>query len=133
MAYYSDEALERIRQIVEDEIRRGTRVLSASYLIHAHELEVQQVQRVLTDMANVHYLETHFRVLCSGENERYDVDREFTTLAEIPSGQVTCSKCGDLYAPEDENISVFFEPTDSFVAGLSPKQSPMNGADRTAK
>lgn len=115
MAYYADPQLESVRDAVEEEIRGGAHVLSASYLVRGHKLDPIRVQRVLSDLVTVGDLQVHYRVLCSGEHENYDVDREYNDRNEIPKGSVTCSKCGDLYTPLEENVSVFFEPTVGYL------------------
>jgi hypothetical protein len=118
MAYYSDAQLELIRDIVEAEIRSGVHVLSASYLVRRHRLDPVRVQRVLSDLETVGDLDVHYRLQCSGEGQRYDVDREFKDKSEIPTQAIVCTKCGDLYTPLEENISVFFEPTDAYLKYL---------------
>ncbi len=118
MAYYSEAQLERIRDLIEAEIRGGIRLLSASYLVRRHGLDAARVQRVLSDLATVGDLQVHFRLLCSGELQNYDVDREFDDRRQIPTGPITCTKCGDIYTPLEENISVFFEPTPEYLKDL---------------
>jgi len=111
MPYYeSDATLERIRGIISEEIRSGVNSLTASYLVRKHNFPLEAVQKVLADLVSVEDLEPHFWVLCSGEHQNLDVDREFLSMNDIPK-ITTCSKCGDLYAPEAENILVSFEPT----------------------
>jgi hypothetical protein len=95
MAYYSDAQLERIRDIVEAEIRSGVHLLSASYLARRHRLDAVQVQRVLSDLETVGDLEVHYRLQCSGEGQMYDVDREVKDKSEIPTQAIVCTKCGE--------------------------------------
>jgi hypothetical protein len=118
MAYYPDPHLERIRDAVEAEVRSGVRVLSASYLVRRYKFEPSLVQRVLSDLVAVDDLQIHYRLLCSGEHQRYDVDREFIDRSEIPKHAIVCTKCGDLYTPSEEDIFVFFEPTDGYLNDL---------------
>jgi len=118
MPYYLDPQLEAIRNAVEREIRGGVRVLSASYIVNRYGADPVRVQRVLSDLVSAEDLTVHYRVLCSGENQRYDVDREFDNLSEIPKYPLVCTRCGDVYTPSEENISVFFEPTPVYLSYL---------------
>lgn len=118
MPYYHDPELEQIRGMISDEVRSGTMLLTASYLSHKYNLPPHKVQKVLADLVSVGDLETHYQLLCSGEHQRFDIDREFLNERDIPTREITCSKCGDLYLPERENILISFEPTSSFKDDL---------------
>ena len=115
MRYYdADAGLERIRDIITGEIRSGINLLTASYLVRKHNLPPNSVQKVLTDLVSVGDLEIRYWVLCSGEHQNFDLDREFSNKRDIPTHPIPCSKCGDLYTPEEEHILISFEPTSSF-------------------
>jgi len=115
MRYYdADAELERIRGIITDEIRSGVNSLTASYLARKHNLPPTSVQKVLADLVSVGDLEIRYLVLCSGEHQNFDLDREFSNTRDIPKHSITCSKCGDLYTPQEEHILISFEPTASF-------------------
>jgi hypothetical protein len=115
MRYYdANSEFERIREIISDEIRSGVNSLTASRLIQKYDLSPNSVQQVLTDLASVGDLETHYWVLCCGEHQNFDVDREFSKESDIPNYSITCNTCQDLYTPQREHIFVSFEPTASF-------------------
>ncbi len=118
MTYYADPKREEIRRAIEEDVAGGIRLISASFLAERHKFTAKLIQEVLSDLVAAGDLTRHYRVLCSGENQRFDVDREFDTLAEVPKGMITCTKCGDLYTPDEENISVFFEPTPTYLSSL---------------
>jgi hypothetical protein len=115
MPYYDHaEDLERIRGIISEEIRSGVNSLTASYLVRKYNLPPNETQKVLVDLVTVGDLETHYWVLCSGEHQNFDLDREFNSQNEIPTYSITCSKCGDRYTPQLEHTLISFEPTDNF-------------------
>jgi hypothetical protein len=119
MPYYETNAeLERIRSIISEEVRSGVISLTASYLTRKHNLHLTAVQKVLADLVSVGDLEPHYFVLCSGEHQNFDIDREFRNEREIPNYSLTCSKCGDLYTPQRENVLIAFEPTSGFKTYL---------------
>jgi hypothetical protein len=115
MTYYPEPEFEEIKNAVESELKSGFRVLSTSYLVNKFEFDAPTVQKVLRDLVALGDLKPHYRVMCSGPNQRYDVDQEFDDSKDIPRYEITCSKCGDSYVPSDENISVFFEPASSYL------------------
>jgi hypothetical protein len=116
--YYSDPLLARIQSLVEDEVREGTHSLRASYLARKYELPIAAIQSVLGDLVAIGDLQPHYQLLCSGRQQRYDADREFTSLAQIPRSEITCNECGDVYFPSEENILVSFEPTDEYISTI---------------
>jgi hypothetical protein len=118
MQYYSEPQLEAIRVLVERDIIAGIRVITASYVTRQHKVHFPDVQKVLLDLAMIGDLEIHYRVLCSGENQNYDVDLDVTDIEVIPAGRTTCTVCGDLYIRSNDNISVYFEPTISYLTFL---------------
>ncbi len=118
MPYYRDAELERIRETISEEVRSGVNMLTASYLVRRHRLPPNRVQTVLADLVSVGDLEIRYQLLCSGEHQNFDVDREFRNEHDIPTGTITCSRCGDLYTPHRENILISFEPTSSFKHDL---------------
>jgi hypothetical protein len=118
MPYYRDADLEQIRETVSEEVRAGVNMLTASYLVRRHRLPPNKVQTVLADLVSVGDLEVRYQLLCSGEHQNFDLDREFRNEHDIPAGTITCSKCGDLYKPNRENILISFEPTSSFKNDL---------------
>ena len=118
MPYYGDAGSERIREIISEEVRSGVNMLTASYLVRRHGLPSNKVQTVLADLASVGDLDIRYQLLCAGENQNFDIDREFRNERDIPAGTLTCSKCGDLYIPSRDNIVISFEPTLSFKDDL---------------
>lgn len=121
MNYYSDPNLARVKELIDTEVREGTRSLRASYLSRKYGLDPGVVQRVVSDLAALGDLKTHYQVLCSGRTQRFDADREFTDRREIPDYPVTCQQCGDTYTPSEDNISLSFEPTPSYLESLGQK------------
>lgn len=119
MGYYSDPVLARVQALINDEVRRGTHSLRASYLSRKYGLSAEAVQSVLGDLAAIGDLRTHYQLYCSGEHERFDADKEFANIEEIPAYEITCGECGDRYTPSWENIIVSFEPTDQYLAELA--------------
>lgn len=113
---------DRVRGLVQEEVRHGTHDLRASYLSEKYNLKSPIVQRVLSDLAAEGALETHYVVLCSGPNQNMDPDLEFRDKREIPHYPITCGTCGDVYTPTEENVLVYFQPTDSYVEAVSHQQ-----------
>jgi hypothetical protein len=118
MTLYRDPQYERVRSSIEKEIRAGVRVLSTSYVVGRSLASPDLVQRVLADLVKIGDLTPHYRVYCSGEHENNDVDGEYGSLASVPKHPITCSRCGDIYTPRKENISVFFEPSSTYLNEL---------------
>jgi hypothetical protein len=120
--YYSDAELFRVRDLITNEVREGVHSLRASYLSAKYHMEFPLVQRVLSDLASEGVLEPRYLVLCSGPNQRFDPDKEYTDLREIPHHPITCGTCGDIYTPSEENILVSFEPTESYLESISQRR-----------
>jgi uncharacterized Zn-finger protein len=116
--YYSDSELFRVRDLIADEVREGVRSLQASYISRKYRLDPALVQRVLSDLALEGALDVRYRLLCSGPNQRFDPDRDFSDLKELPTSHISCTKCGDVYVPSEEDILVLFEPTESFLHSI---------------
>ncbi len=122
MNYYGDPDLARVKELIDAEVREGTRSLRASYLSGKYTLDPPVVHRVISDLAALGDLQPHYQVLCSGRNQRFDPDREFTDRREIPKHPITCQQCGDTYTPSEDNIIVSFEPTPSYLESLGQKR-----------
>jgi hypothetical protein len=112
----------QVRALIEEEVRRGTHDLRASYLSNKYDLSSPLVQRILSELAAEGALEIHYVVLCSGPNQRFDPDREFKDLRDIPHYPITCTRCGDEYTPSEENVLVSFVPTESYLDAVSHEQ-----------
>jgi hypothetical protein len=121
MRYYGDPQFDRIKEVIDAEVREGVRSLRASYLSRKHALPPAIIQQVLSDLASAGDLKINFQILCSGEHQNYDVDREFTNRDDIPNYEIRCTKCGDMYLPDEENTLVSFEPTESYCESLTQK------------
>lgn len=119
MNYYGQPKLDHLKGLIDAEVRQGTRSLRASYLSRKYDIDLALVQGVLSDLVAAGDLSTHYQLLCSGEKQRFDVDREFTTREEIPRREVQCHRCGDHYVPSEDNIILSFEPTQAFLEELS--------------
>jgi len=112
----------QVRALIDQEVRHGTRDLRASYLSNKYHLRSPLVQRILSDLAAEGALEPRYVLLCSGPNQRFDPDREFKDLREIPHYPITCTRCGDEYLPSEENVLVHFVPTESYLDAVSHEQ-----------
>jgi len=112
MKSYNESQLRQVDRLVTEEINRGNVALKASFLSHKHNLPVTIAQQGLADLAAVGKLKPHYQVLCSGPQQNHDLDREFDDPRDIPRYPITCTKCGDIYTPEDENITVYFSPAE---------------------
>ncbi len=123
MRYYGNPRLDEVKELVDAEIREGTRSLRASYLSRKYHVEPSLIQQVLSDLVATRDLKVSYELLCSGEHQNYDIDREYDSPSEIPRHEITCSKCGDHYVPAEDNIIVLFEPTDSYVESLTQRRS----------
>lgn len=124
MSYYTDHRLTEIKDAIEAEIRGGVRNLRASYFVRKHHADPTLVQQVLSDLVAAGDLAPHYQVLCSGENQNYDVDREYEDRRKIPNRAVTCRRCGDKYTPSDDNILLSFDPTESYLRELTGEREP---------
>lgn len=121
MNYYGDPRLDRLKALIDAELREGVHSLRASYLSRKYEIQPGLVQQVLSDLVAAGDLKVSYQVLCSGENQRYDVDREFSERSEIPNYEITCRVCGDRYIPSEGNILLSFEPTESYLESSAQK------------
>lgn len=119
MRYYGNRALDRVKDIIDAEVSEGVRSLRASNLARTYSLEPRIVQQVLSDLSATHDLKAIYLLLCSGEHQNFDPDREFERVEDIPSHTIRCSKCGDAYTPDSANILVSFEPTEQYLESLS--------------
>jgi len=117
--YYGEPKLDRLKALIDAEVRQGIHSLRASYLSRKYEIEPALAQQVLSDLVAAGDLTTHYQVLCSGEKQQYDVDREFTKWDEIPNYELVCRRCGDRYVPREENILLSFEPTEIYLEELA--------------
>lgn len=116
---YQVYSYDRIEELVNNEIRGDVEILRSSYLSEKHKLALSDVQRTLADMADASRLTKHYQVLCSGENQNFDVDLELDDPKDIPTYPITCHICGDKYTAEEDNIIVYFTPTDEYRRFLS--------------
>lgn len=116
---YQIYSLDWLERLVNQEIIEGVDLLSSSYLSEKYKRPLDEVQLVLTDMASASKLKRIYRVLCSGEHQNYDVDLEVENPEDIPRHSVTCHTCGDRYKPSEDNILVYFSPTDAYKKFLS--------------
>lgn len=121
MKSYTDSDLAQIKRLLDAEVREGVRSFRASYLSHKYGLGQTFVQKALSDLAAAGDLQTHYQLLCSGEKQRYDADREFADRREIPRHEITCRECGDIYIPAEENIRISFEPTKAYTDAVTTK------------
>jgi len=117
--YYGEPKLDRLKALIDAEVRQGIHSLRASYLSRKYKIEPALAQQVLSDLVAAGDLATHYQVLCSGEKQQYDVDREFTKRDEIPNYELVCRRCGDRYVPNEENILLSFEPTEIYLEELA--------------
>jgi hypothetical protein len=117
--YYGNPKLDHIKEVIDAEVREGVHSLRASYLSQKYHVEPSRTQRVLSDLAAAGDLKTNYQLLCSGEHQNFDADREFSRREDIPTYEITCTKCGDRYTPDEENILVSFEPTGSYLEALA--------------
>lgn len=118
MAYYFDSRFARVKEAVDAEVREGGRSLRASYLARKYQLDPALVQQVLGDLVGAGDLKARYTILCSGQQQRYDPDGEFSAKEQIPNYEISCRRCGDRYVPSEENVVVSFEPTESYVEDL---------------
>jgi hypothetical protein len=116
--YYHNPKLDDIKERIDAAIREGVHSLRASYLSRKYDLDPRLVQQVLSDLVATGDLMVIYELLCSGEHQNFDVDREFDSIVEMPKHEITCSKCGDRYLPDEENVVVRFEPTDAYLEAL---------------
>lgn len=119
MNYYGEPKLDRLKGLIDQEVSHGIHSLRASYLCRKYHIEPALAQQVLSDLVAAGDLTTHYQILCSGEKQQYDVDREFTKSDEIPRYEVVCTRCGDHYVPSEENILLSFEPTEPYLKYLN--------------
>lgn len=119
MHYYGNPKFDRIKDVIDAEVREGVHSLRASYLSQKYHLAPSTVQKVLSDLAATGDLRAVYQLLCSGQHQNFDVDREFRSQEEIPAHETTCTKCGDRYVPEPDNVLVSFEPTESYLEVLA--------------
>ena len=119
MNYYGQLNLDHLKHLIDAEVRQGVQSLRASYLSKKYGIDLALVQGVLSDLVAAGDLTTHYQLLCSGQKQRFDVDREFATWEDIPRREVQCHRCGDHYVPSDDNIILSFEPTKSYLEELS--------------
>jgi hypothetical protein len=117
--YYGNPKLDRLKSLIDAEVRNGVHSLRASYLSNKYEVEPALAQKVLSDLVATGDLSTHYQLLCSGVHQRYEVDKEYIRWDEIPRHELTCGHCGDRYIPAEENIIVSFEPTDLYLQELA--------------
>jgi len=117
--YYGQPKFDRVKTLIDAEVRRGVRSLKASYLSRTYKVDPAIAQQVLSDLVATGDLSMHYQVLCSGEHERFDIDREFEHKEEIPRYELQCTRCGDRYVPSEENILLSFEPTKSYLEELA--------------
>lgn len=119
MDYYGKRTFDDAKRRVDEAVRSGVHSLRASYLTETYGLDVRIAQQVLSDLSATRDLKAHYLLLCSGEHQNFDADREFERLEDIPHHQVTCNVCGDTYMPGPENVEVSFEPTKQYLESLS--------------
>lgn len=119
MNYYGEPELDQLKRLIDAEVKEGIHSLRASYLSRKYKLEPALTQQVLSDLVAAGDLTTHYQILCSGEKQNYDVDREFASRADIPRYELVCTRCGDRYVPTDENILLSFEPTEAYIEELA--------------
>lgn len=119
MNYYGHPKFDRMKALIDAEVRGGANSLRASYFSRKYDVDPALVQQVLSDLVATGDLSTHYQVLCSGEHQRFDIDGEFVRKEDIPHYEVQCSRCGDRYTPNEENILLSFEPTESYLQELA--------------
>ena len=123
MNYYGEPKLDHVKRLIDTEVRDGIHSLRASYLSRKYRIDLALVQQVLSDLVSTGDLQTHYQVLCSGEKQRYDVDREYRYRNEIPNFEIVCRRCGDRYVPSEENILLSFEPTESYIESVTQQRA----------
>ena len=119
MRYYGNRAFDEVKDVIDAEVRDGVRSLTASYLSRKHHFQPRIVQQVLSDLSATQDLKANYLVLCSGENQNFDADREVARVDDIPQYAITCSKCGDTYTPDRANVVVSFDVTEQYLDSLS--------------
>jgi hypothetical protein len=117
--YYGLSNFDRMKALIDAEVRGGVHSLKASYFWRKYRVDPSIAQQVLSDLVATGDLSMHYQVLCSGEHQRFDIDREFESKDDIPRYELQCSQCGDRYVPREENILLSFEPTESYLEELA--------------
>lgn len=122
MGSYSKKEFEEIRKRIDAEVREGRHRITASFIASKHGLDVGLVQQILSALAALGDLRTNYQVLCSGPNQRFDVDREYSDRRQIPTQEIMCQTCGDRYVPDAEHVLLSFEPTEPYLEALGTSE-----------
>lgn len=115
---YGPYSLRPLTKIINDEINSGNDVLSALHLSRKYPCSFREAQLALVAMTWSGELKTQYQVMCSGPGMRRDIDLELNDITRLPRVLRRCHVCMEEYIPTDENIFIYFTPTDFYKALL---------------